>query len=259
MTEDQILISHARDLKQKCANLSMITSTAFLDLRQKSLLLELEKENQNEVSTFYYGGFDEAERVCAVFVPSFFGVTDINKFFKDDGQSNPICLLKIEKDKFSSFSHRDCLGALMALGIKRQTVGDIIIDDDGCFVVLFKNTADFVVQNLTSVGRATVKISKSSFDAVSVSCENVSLIPAFVSSLRLDSYVSAAFGLSRTKASAAIEKGLVFLNDAQCLKTDSKLSCGDKIVLRGSGKTVFLSCNGKSKKGREHITIKKYL
>ena len=56
MTQDQILISHARDLKEQCADNSMITSTAFLDLRQRALLAPLEKEQREFVRTVFFGG-----------------------------------------------------------------------------------------------------------------------------------------------------------------------------------------------------------
>lgn len=57
MTEDEVLLSHASDLKMQCADESTVLCTAFLDMRQRTLLTVLEKEQSEYVKTFYYGGF----------------------------------------------------------------------------------------------------------------------------------------------------------------------------------------------------------
>ncbi|MGN1418042.1 MAG: RNA-binding protein [Acutalibacteraceae bacterium] len=259
MTDDQILISHARDLKNKCADCSVIANTAFLDLHQRSVLSSIERENSEYVRTFYFGGFETAERVCAVFVPQFYDIEDIGDFYKENESENPLSLIRVEKDKFSSLSHRDYLGAVMGLGIKREAVGDIITDDDGCYIITLKNAGCFLSENLTSVGRGSVRTFEVPFEKINETHQMTEEIGTFIASARLDNYVSAAFSLSRTNSSAAITKGIVFVNNVLCDKVDAKVSVGDKVVLRGKGKTVFSSVDGKSKKGRLHITITKYL
>lgn len=259
MTEDQILISHARDLKMSCSDNSMITNTFFLDMRQVSLLKPLEREQREYVDSFYYGGYPDAERVCAVFVPKFFECDDIYKFFSEESDYNPISLIRIEKDRFSSLSHRDYLGSLMGLGIKREMLGDLLVDENGCFVPCIGSVAKYISENLSSVGRGTVKISVVSFDEIAERKENFKEISAFVASPRLDNIVSAAFSLSRTKSVQFIEKGAVFTNSVENLKPDYKVSVGDKIVLRGKGKAVVASFDGESKRGRLHITIRRYI
>ena len=54
MTDDDILLSHARDRKAQCADRGMITHTAFLDLHQRSLLARLERENSADVQASHY-------------------------------------------------------------------------------------------------------------------------------------------------------------------------------------------------------------
>lgn len=260
MTEDEILLSHARDLKNRAAENAVTTATAFLDLRQRALLKCLEKENREYVRTVYYGGYREAERVCAVFIPSFYEVTeDLQSFFCENEIDSPVQLLRFNKDKFTSLSHRDYLGALMGLGLKRETVGDILCDEEGAYIILTDKAAQFVKENMNTVGRASVRISDAPFDEISGKEENFEERHACIASLRLDNFVSAAFSLSRTKSAEFIQKGVVFVNSAQVLKPDSKVSQGDKITFRGKGKVVFALCGAESKKGRLHITIKKYL
>lgn len=259
MTEDKILLSHARDLKNRCADYSLITATQFLDLRQKALLLQIEKEQREYVKTYYYGGFENAERVCCVFVPTFYETGDINSFFSENEDESPISVLRVEKDKFSTLSHRDYLGALMGLGLKREMLGDILTDENGAYIFCQKNMQQFILTHLEFVARARVEVSKASLSSLMQRNENFEEIFACVASERLDNMVSAAFSLSRAKSAEFIEKGVVFVNSVQILKPDKKVEIGDKIVFRSKGKVIYQEQKGQSKKGRIHILFKKYI
>lgn len=257
---DKTLLAHALDLKNRCAENSMITSTAFLDERQQHSLTAISRQRKDEVNTYFFGGYSGAQRRCTVFVPTFYETGDIAVYFTENEDDSPIVLLHLTKDRFSpKLSHRDYLGALMGLGIKKEYVGDILTDDNGADVFVLASVASFLCENLKQAGRASIKTERISLASAVNIKESFEEINAFVSSLRLDNFTSAAFSLPRTKAVQKIEKGLVFINGEQCLKTDAKVSIGDKVVLRGSGKTVFAALNGESKKGRLHITIKKYI
>lgn len=258
--EDKTFLAHALDLKNRCADNSMITSTAFLDERQQNSLSAVSRHRKQEVNTFFFGGYKDAQRQCAVFIPSFFEIDDPAEYFFENEDDSPVVLLHLTKDRFSpTLSHRDYLGALMALGIKKEFVGDILPNDDGADVFVLPSVEVFLCENLKQAGRATIKTERVSLAMAADRKENFEEITAFVSSLRLDNFVAAAFSLSRNKAVQKIEKGLVYINGEQCFKIDAKLNVGDKVVLRGSGKTIFFSQNGESKKGRMHITIKKYI
>lgn len=260
MEDDKILLSHALDLINRAEEFSMITFTDFLDLRQRSLMKSAIRMRLQNIKAFYYGGYNDAERVCAVFVPDFYETgSDVSENFWKYTDENPLCLLRVTKDKFSTIGHRDCLGALMGLGLKREVIGDIIVDDETAYIVTLKKNAEYICGNLKSIGRATVEVNQCDFSCLSDRKESFTEISAFIASERLDNFVSAAFSLSRTNSVGYIEKGLVFVNSTQIFKPDYKLTQGDKIVLRGKGKAIFLSVNGKSKKDRLHITIKKYV
>lgn len=259
MTEDEVLFSHASDLKMQCADESVVQSTAFLDPRQRTLLLALEKSQSEYVKTFYYGGHEEAQRLCAVFVPRFYEEKDAFEFFSAYPEFDPISLLRLEKDRFTLLSHRDYLGALMGLGLRREMLGDIVTDDGGCFLFCLSSVKRFIVENLKSAGRATIAVKEVEKSAFVQNGEQTQDVFFSVASLRLDAVCGCAFSLSRGRAQQAAQSGLVFVNGLQTLKCDKKLSAGDKIVLRGKGKAVLLEIKGESKKGRIHITIRKYL
>ncbi len=258
MEEKDLLISRCLDSKKRALDSFMITSTFFLSSDERSIASSIEREYNSDIRTFYYGGFSEAERTVAVFVPSIFGVEDIGEYFSENPDDCPFSLIKISKDRFSSLSHRDYLGSLMGLGIKRETVGDIIVRDDCTFIFALKSVCRYICENLTKVGRGTVKgevcpLSDFVYDEGETETVFVS-----VASLRLDSVVSSAFNLSRTNSSLAITSGIVFVNSLQITKNDYILKEGDKIVLRGRGKVVLEKIIGESKKGRIHINIKRF-
>ena len=54
------------------------------------------------------------------------------------------------------------------------------------------------------------------------------MTPCVVASLRLDNVVSAAFSVSRSAATQAIQKGLVFVNALSCEKTAAPVKEGDR-------------------------------
>lgn len=258
MDEKEVLISHCLDLKKKASDSFMITCTGFLSVDERSVVSAIQREYASDIDTFYYGGYEDAERTVAVYVPKLFGVTDIDKYFADNTYDNPLSLIKISKDRFSTLSHRDYLGALMGLGIKRETVGDIIVGCDDCFVFSLKNMSNFICENFSKAGRGRVDCEIADLTEFAVGNDNTQTVFSSVASLRLDSVVSSSFNLSRGASSDVIKRGLVYVNSVQLMKGDALLKEGDKIVLRGKGKVVLEKVIGESKKGRIHINLKKY-
>ena len=258
MTDDEILLSHARDLLQTAANDGYMTHTSFLDLHQRSVLQALQRETGRDVDLFFSGGYPDAERTLALFVPRYFEARSAEDLFAAQPEQQPFSLLRFEKDKFSTLSHRDYLGALMGLGIKRELLGDLLVDDTGVFVVCLESAERFLLEHFTSAGRATLTGRAADFSELSKREEHFTEQFASVASLRLDSVLGAAFSLSRTKAAQAIESGSVYLNSVQTLKPDAHVNTGDKLVLRGKGKAVLFEVRGESKKGRVHLVLRKY-
>lgn len=258
MNEKEILLSHSLDAKNRCADNSMITHTNFVSVDERDILRMIEKEQRGVVKTFYYGGFEDAERTVAVFVPDFYGVENIEEYFAENSDENPIQIIRIEKDKFSSLSHRDYLGSLMGLGIKREVIGDIKVDDEGAYVFALKSISRYICENLQKAGRGSVKCTLMEISELPKAQEKTEICFSSVASLRLDNIVSAAFNLSRSLSSQMIQNGAVYVNSLQILKTDYNIKEKDKIVLRGKGKVVVEEIIGESKKGRIHINIKKY-
>ena len=260
MTEKEQLISHILDLKEKSASGSIVTSSSFLSVDELSDVIRVQNVNNKYVDSFYYGGYDEAERKTAVFVPEFYGIDESGlEEFLNENECNPIALLLVKKDKFTSLTHRDYLGALMGLGLKREVIGDIIVNDDGCSIFCLKSVASFIAENLRQAGRGSLSVAVADKNEFSIKNAETETFFASVASMRLGCLVAATFKLSRPSAAEAIKQGLVYVNSAQTVKSDFSLKEGDKLVLRGKGKAVIGETTGQSKKGRIHLNIKRYL
>ena len=251
--EEKILLSNLEEKAAKCDNLNMITCSAFLDMHEKSLATAVKAPLG--VTRVFYGGFDGAERNMAVFMPEYTYVKteqDAVNYFAENPEDCPLRILKISKDKFSKpLGHRDYLGAVMGLGINRNVTGDILVNDGGCLMAVTEGMAEYIADNLDKAGRGTLKIEIMLPSQVEKSTKAQGTPVSFtVSSPRLDSIIKNCFGVSRTGASEAIEHGLVFVNDVECLKPDRRINEGDKIVMRHKGRLIINDLGSISKKGR---------
>ena len=260
--QDNILISSAEDKLRLCNTNGMLTNTRFLDIRQQSVLFSRFK-GERDCRALFFGGFEQAERKLLIFVPDYYGIEsaeELTAFLKENEELCPLAALRLKKDRFSgTLTHRDYLGAVMALGVKRETVGDIIVGGDGCFLFAESTVVRYLLDNLSSAGRATLQAERISLSQIDVPEERFVTEVHTVASLRLDAVLCQAFSLSRTRAAEAVEKGLVYVNGEQIFKADRKIMEKDKLVIRGKGKAVFSEISGESKKGRIIIRLNRYL
>lgn len=257
--KDKLLLSYGADRLRQSDENYMPTNTKLLDIRQQSLIREHFSRN-GSCDLFFYGGYPEAERTLCLFFPKGYPMDEeVGDYFDKNIEDNPLSLVRVSKDRFSgTMTHRDYLGALMGLGVSREAVGDLIVHESGCDIVIMKQLASFVCENLTSVGRASVKPEVLSLSEIKKPQLTLEEKFCSVASMRLDVVVGAVYGLSRSASAEAIGTGLVYVNGQQAVKTDFKLSEGDVLVLRGRGKSLIERQNGQSKKGRLHLIVQIY-
>ncbi|MDF2569776.1 MAG: photosystem domain protein [Sporomusa sp.] len=199
------------------------------------------------------GGYAGAERVKVAFVDT---------EFLDYAGSLDFALeaLIIQWDsRYYRPSHRDVLGALMGLGIKRETMGDIIMSGDQCFVIADTTMAAFIIQNLTEVGQATISVSRTSLDNIPVKEEKVKEIRATVASLRLDAVAASGFGTSRTRMAEDIAAAKVKINWQDAKSPSQSVKVGDVISMRGRGRIELIEVPGQTKKGRYSVLIRRFM
>lgn len=243
--EEKLLFSKAYDLYLRCENGGYTTFSSFLTPAEQ---LRLATAFKNAENVEFFGGYNDAERKMMSFSP----------FCNYGEKIYPICALKISTKDKRVFSHRDYLGSVLNLGIKREKIGDIILCDDHAVIMCTEDISEFLVYNYKNIAHSNIFVEK-----IEENCYN--FIKQFkevnytVSSLRLDAVVSAFTKKSRGFSSELIKKGLVNLNYVPALSVSQSVCDGDVISAKGFGKSVINTDNTLTKKGRINITVKYYV
>lgn len=86
----------------------------------------------------------------------------------------------------------------MSLGIERETVGDILVEDGRAVVFVKAELSDYVKSQISKVGRVGVKVDDADLSKLPQG-RGVEEKTFIVSSLRLDNIVAAVCKLSREK------------------------------------------------------------
>ncbi len=170
----------------------------------------------------------------------------------------PIVLLRVTGGDLSSLTNRDVLGALMGSGIRRDVLGDIIVRDGQVLFFAADHIKDFLIQNITSVGRQNVELTEA--PAMYVITEpHFEHLRITVASLRADAVVGGLAKASREQANRLIDGKLVYLNHTLLEKKTKEVHAGDCIVIRGSGKWIIDECDDLTRKGRAVLVCRKYI
>lgn len=240
--EERILISHIMDIAKRSEKSGVVMYTPFLNPREANLVRMYCKGDYLIES---YGGYDTAERVMIAFVPS------------QNEPSYPVSAIKVTSKDGKVMSHRDYLGAILSLGIKREKIGDIITDESFAVVFCDNSVAEYVCLNLDKV--ASVHVSCEVIDENDFSYERKYIEKnVTVASLRLDCVLSAATGRSREDSAELINRGYVKLNYDVAKSTSAKVKTGDVISARGYGKMLVETDCETTRKGRIKICLKQF-
>lgn len=263
MDESYLFLKKIEERFDRFLSSYMISGGDFLSPEEQSSASGFFRRNASQ-GAFLYGGYDEAERRMPVFMPDYTGVSDedsLIEYFRTYSDECPIRVLEISIPAVEKTApgHRDYLGSLMGLGIKREKVGDIIVGPRGAQILVAEDMAEYLKDSLSSVGRVTVTTSISDITNLTPAEVKKEEREYNVSSPRLDNVVSAVFSLSRKTATEAITKGLVFVDGIQVMKPDRQMKEGEKLVLRGKGKAIYEGVSGTSRKGKEYIRVIKYI
>lgn len=251
-TEDKLLISKIIDKAEKAIRHKCYSYTDFLDPYQRNLI-EKFLMSQADVKIVFNGGYEGAERVIAILCPDFMLEGNIS------GQEVPLKIVQVKVRHRNSLSHRDFLGALMSLGIKREKIGDILVKEDFCSIVALSDIADYINYNLLRIGKFEVENEVKEISSLQPDQPKVKEINTTIASLRVDCVASAGFGISRTKIAEFIKAEKLNLNWEMTNSLTRQVKEGDTISIKGKGRVVLETVGRTTKKGRIGILLKKYI
>lgn len=216
----------------------------FLDPRQQHIASTLISSDP-DLTLSLAGGSPSAERKRLLLLPP---------YHNEEDENHGLVLFSVDyPDKFTVISHRDLLGSLMGLGLKREKFGDLLFKDGQVQFVVAEEIAAYVELNLTKVGKSPVKLTKIPMTDILTVVKLWNEQNGTVSSLRLDVVLAEIYRWSRSKSSQFIEKELVKVNWRVVDQPSYPLQPGDELSVRGKGRSKLITVEGKTKKGKWRI------
>jgi len=246
MQNDELKLKNRfEELASRCSDRGCYSYSEFLTSAEQDALCHL----RLTVPFTLEGGYPAAERKLAVF-----GSQELCGY----EEATPICSLSIEptSPKFADeLTHRDFLGSLMGLGIRREILGDIIISENrGCLFCL-DSIADYIIESLTQVKHTAVAVSRTVAPPLSA-MQLPEMTALVVASERLDAVIAAVYKLSRSESQHLFEQKKVFVNSRTEESVSFTLDAGDMVSVRGFGRFIYEGTEKETRKGRLLINVR---
>lgn len=239
--EEQIGLERLRELAMRSQKTGVDVFTPFLTPPEAALAQQAAKAA--DVPVALCGGYPQAERVMA-------------RFGDEEGEF-PFSVVQITWPHSAAPSHRDILGSVMGLGLKRNRLGDIVVTDELAYLFAENAAAELVLTTLTQANKSPVHVLR--LEALpSVEPLKGREINDTVLSLRLDAVLSSGFQIARAKAVELIRGGAVKLRYMPTLRPDARVDRGDVISVRGMGRVCLEDVGTLTRKGRLPITLHRF-
>lgn len=250
MNKEEILLQkRLTELSRVAYHRGIVTFSDFLNLNELNILHTTPKDQwMTRYETF--GGYGFSERQMAVFLPDAL-------YYEYQYPIQAIQITPSSRKFAEELSHRDYLGAVMNLGIERSKIGDILTRDGSAILFVNEDLASYITEQLTRV-KHTVVNAAPVFDFREDYQPDYETIKGSVASIRLDTVLSLAFPLSRSKLTSYIEAGRVFVNGKLISSNGYRLKEGDIISVRKMGRILYDGILSETKKGRYMITVRKF-
>ncbi len=237
------------DLAEKSYKSNCYTFTTFLNESELSLFYEIKHISPSEYTIF--GGRENADRVMIRFGnPDFLGYTE----------DFPVKCIKIEpiSKKFAeNLTHRDILGSVMNLGIKRSETGDIIVGENEAYLFCTAKMSDYICSEITRVRHTVVSCTVTN-DIPEKFNDEKTETEIQASSERIDGIISKVFRISRNTCIVLFKEKKIFVNGKNCENNSYVLKENDRVSVRGFGKFIFKNIKGTTRKGNKIIIIEKF-
>ncbi|MDD2534616.1 MAG: YlmH/Sll1252 family protein [Eubacteriales bacterium] len=254
---DSAFLRRLLDLAEKADRQNYPTHTGFLTPIEQDQA-EGYLKNQ-KIQYVIEGGYPEAERKICFIVPD-----GSNRAVAEP--ETVITALKIKSAihrqaggrGIKPLAHRDYLGSLLGIGIRRDQIGDIIVDDNHAVVLIQATILPLLQLELKTVGASTVSLESIAWSEIETKDRGGSIVRITAASMRFDKIAAAGFNVSRSDMTEWIRAGQVQLNWRAEPHPDRMLTIGDVISLRGYGRIRLLAEIGKSRKDRYILDLEKY-
>ena len=254
--EDKICLAQILDKIELMQTRGKIEYTDFLDMYQISLVENFLKKIKFE-NYKIYGGYDDAERKILIVYPEKY---DDNMLEKNYSKLLKVVRVTLDEEEKGKYSHRNYLGGIVKLDLRREKVGDILVDNDGADIIVVEDFSEILKKELPSLKRfENSKVEKFELKDLRKKEIRIEDVKIIVPSLRLDNIVSDLARTSRSKAAQIIAQERVFVNGQNETKLSKQIKLNDVITIRGKGRFVIKEFDGTTRSGRTVIVVEKYV
>ena len=242
---DDIFIRKIEDVFRLLEKYHSARFSRFLDEQEQAKLRQ-----EGILGGVLFGGYPLAERKMFGAFPDWQEPCE---------EEFPIKILRITKKYEKEINHRNYLGTILSLGIERDMIGDILVDDKGASVFVSRDIAEFIKDNIKKVSGVGVDISEVDIKSLKIPQKQFELMDIIAASMRIDACVAALLNVSRKDAKNLILSGKVMVNHLEPKSEDTKITEGDLLSVRGFGRAEIYEIGNKTRSDRIHITVKKYI
>lgn len=248
--EERDVLARAVDLGEMVVRTHQPQVTDFYDPYHTGLIIST-LESVIKLALDADGGYPGAERSRVIIYPDYFNIDDVD---------TKLAFLNIQGNfRMAKLNHRDFLGSLLGTGLKREKIGDILVMEDCAQVVVAQEVAQYILMNLSRVGRLGVTVKQVERNQLNPPELRVKEIRTTVPSLRVDVIAAAGFGTSRTRMSREILAERINLNWKTCSNLSHPIQEGDILSARGRGRVEVAEVKGNTKSGRLGVVLKRYI
>ncbi len=219
--------------------------SGFLTLHEQAVLTSL------HLHAVLWGGGTECERKMAAFGDK----TELG--YPPDFPIACICCKPKDRRFAEEYTHRDVLGAILGLGVKRECIGDIFVREKDAYILVEAHLLDFLTEHLTRLRHTDVICNMCTPDDEILKA-NLEPKEAVCASERADAVIAGAFHLSRSETSSLIEKGLTMRNGQEICSASESVSEGDILSVRGHGRFRLDRFGEQTASGRRHVYFSLY-
>lgn len=251
--EERYLMRHIEDLADAAFSRGIARYSAFLSDREQDLARAALGRAGVRDGWRFDGGWPEAERRVLCLEPE-----------HSYGEC-PVRCVQLQCRALPGAAlpaHKDYLGSLMGLELRREALGDIVLPADTpgtAYVFALETAGELICRELLQVGRTEVTTTLLSLDEVPEFPQaERKTQTATVSSLRLDAVLAAMLHCSRGQACEWIAAGRVEINHLPAESAHAPVYEGDVFTVRGKGRFGLTALPGKSKKDRSIIEFFQY-
>jgi RNA-binding protein YlmH len=250
--EDKILVSKILDKANKCEASSSYICTNFLDLREFNIVVSVLNSLKVLYSVLKIN--ENVEKKNILLMPS------TSKNIDDSILKDYISCIKITTKSKGTLKHKDYMGSIYALGLKREYIGDIFAKDYCGYVLCMKSAEEYFLNNLFKVANehVTCNIIDVFSDEVKVLDTNFKETKIIVPSMRADVILSEIYNLTRSEVKDKISRSDLYINSRNSLYGSELLKDDDIVSLKKYGKIKIEKVLRKTKNDKFELSIKKY-